>query len=98
MGKKLTTEQFVSRATKVHKGKYNYSLVNYTTNKDPVIIICPVHGQFLQLPMNHLKGVGCKHCYHESQLGRPSNRLGKTLKRDIMARILLPEPTETTNK
>ena len=27
-----------------------------------VIIICPIHGKFLQIPLNHQKGVGCPQC------------------------------------
>jgi very-short-patch-repair endonuclease len=32
-----------------------------------VTIICPIHGDFQQLPSNHLKGAGCINCAIESQ-------------------------------
>lgn len=61
---KHTRESFIEKATKVHNGKYDYSLVEYKTNKDKVCIICPVagHGKFFQRPDDHLKGRGCNEC------------------------------------
>ncbi len=43
---KLTTEEFIAKAKAVHGDKYDYSKVDYKGNKDPVIIICPKHGEF----------------------------------------------------
>ena len=45
---------FISKATKLHRGKYDYSLVEYTRAKDKVKIICSRHGIFEQQPHNHL--------------------------------------------
>lgn len=53
---------FAEKAKKVHKDKYDYSLVNYTNNKIKVKIICPIHGVFEQTPNNHLRGQGCPKC------------------------------------
>lgn len=47
---------------KVHKNKYNYSLVNYTNNITKIKIICPDHGLFLQTPNAHTNGNGCPLC------------------------------------
>lgn len=60
--KKLTTEEFIKRAKKIHGDKYDYSKVEYKNNKIPVTIICPEHGEFKQIPSNHLNGNGCKKC------------------------------------
>ena len=46
----------------IHGNKYDYSLVEYITNKVPVTIICSVHGEFKQKPNSHLLGKGCKKC------------------------------------
>ena len=46
MNKKKTTEQFVEEAKIIHGDKYNYSKVNYTSNKDKIVIICKIHGEF----------------------------------------------------
>lgn len=61
-GVKITTEEFVERARKVHGDKYDYSKVNYVNSSTKVIIICPIHGEFEQAPTNHLSGQGCPNC------------------------------------
>lgn len=60
--KKLIIEEFIERARKVHGDKYDYSKVEYKNNKTKVCIICPIHGEFWQLPCDHLSGNGCKEC------------------------------------
>ena len=60
--KKLTTKEFVERAKKMHGNKYDYSKVNYKNNKTKVCIICPIHGEFWQLPSFHLNGCECPKC------------------------------------
>jgi hypothetical protein len=76
-------EDFINNAKKVHGNKYNYSLVDYKTNKTKVKIICPIHGEFEQRPQNHLGGEGCKECGYDkvakklSGLDNPNNTLEK---------------------
>ena len=60
--RRLTKENFISRSNKIHKGKYDYSLVEYINNSTNVEIICPENGSFLQTPANHLYGKGCPKC------------------------------------
>lgn len=60
--KKLTTEEFIEKARKVHVDKYDYSKVEYVNNLTKVCIICPKHGEFWQTPNNHLSGKGCPIC------------------------------------
>ena len=62
MPRKLTTEQFIEKARKVHGNKYDYSKVKYINNKTKVCIICHEHGEFYQTPHRHLKGRGCPEC------------------------------------
>lgn len=57
-----TTHKFVEESITIHGNKYNYSLVNYVNDSTSVIITCPVHGEFKQVPRIHLKGSGCKPC------------------------------------
>ena len=40
--KKLTTEEFIERARKIHGNKYDYSKVNYVNAKTKVCIICTI--------------------------------------------------------
>lgn len=56
------TDLFVSKANIKHNNFYDYSLVEYTSNKEKVKIICPIHGVFEQAPCNHLNGQGCPDC------------------------------------
>lgn len=64
--KKLTAEEFVRRAKKVHGDKYDYSKTVYVNQKTKVCIICPVHGEFWQIPDDHMRGVGCRKCGYVS--------------------------------
>lgn len=60
--KRLTTESFIKQSNEKHNGKYDYSLVDYKNIDSSVVIICPIHGEFNQLPRNHRKGHGCPKC------------------------------------
>ena len=60
--RRMSTETFIEKATNVHNGKYDSSLVNYVNERTKVCIICPEHGEFWQTPKNHLKGQGCPEC------------------------------------
>lgn len=62
MPKKISTEDFIFKSNIIHNNKYDYSLVNYVNNKTKIKIICPIHGEFLQIPNNHLGGNGCIRC------------------------------------
>lgn len=54
-------KQFEEEANKVHNGKYSYHK-DYVNSHMKVIITCPIHGDFLQSPTNHLNGCGCPKC------------------------------------
>lgn len=60
-----TTKEILEEAKKVHGNKYDYSKFDYKGKNHKVTIICPKHGEFEQLPYNHLKGNGCPHCASE---------------------------------
>lgn len=63
MGKKLTQEEWVKRAEKIHAGRYDYSKVKYTNSKVKVEIVCKEHGSFWQEPSSHVHtGRGCPVC------------------------------------
>lgn len=57
-----TTEDFIQKAKIVHGDNYSYSSVEYSTCREPVIITCKIHGDFMQVPSDHLKGSGCHNC------------------------------------
>jgi hypothetical protein len=58
---------FVTKAVIIHKGLYDYSLVEYTNSYTKVKIICKEHGVFEQRPDSHLSGNGCKQCSAEKR-------------------------------
>lgn len=58
----LGEEEFKSRSTKMHNGKYDYSLVNYKNQDTDVDIICPIHGKFTQKAEYHMNGSECPEC------------------------------------
>jgi desulfoferrodoxin (superoxide reductase-like protein) len=66
MVRKKTTAQFIIDAKLIHSDRYDYSLVDYKTNKIKVIIICNLHGEFKQIPRGHLSGKGCHSCGHNN--------------------------------
>ena len=55
-------EEFIKKSHNVHGDKYDYSKVKYVNNHTKVCIICPEHGEFEQIPSEHIKGRGCKKC------------------------------------
>ena len=63
----LTTEDFIAKAKQIHGSKYDYSKVEYKGNKSRVSIICPKHGEFLQIPNGHLNGQGCPKCGNNNE-------------------------------
>jgi hypothetical protein len=64
----MNTKEFIQKSTTIHGLKYNYSKTIYTKSNINVCIICPIHGEFFQLPGNHLKGRGCKYCARNFKL------------------------------
>ncbi len=65
--------EWLERSALVHQGKYDYAKANYVDAKTPVLIICPIHGEFNQIPDTHLKS-GCRECADDELLGKYSNR------------------------
>jgi hypothetical protein len=55
---KLSRDEFIERATKIHKDLYDYSNVLYKNIDTPILIIDPDYGEFYQRPEVHLRGSG----------------------------------------
>ena len=73
-----SVDSFITRARAVHGDKFDYSQVNYRTARIPVTVICPVHGEFQQVPYRHIKS-GCRKCADDDLPGAYSV---KVLSRD----------------
>lgn len=75
---RLSKSEFINKSIEKHGNKYNYDKVIYKNTRTKVRIICPEHGEFEQLPLNHFRH-GCKEC---SCIER-SNKQAKTNKQFI---------------
>lgn len=67
MRKRLTVEEFITRAKQVHGDKFDYSeVIEYKNNHTKVCIICPKHGKFWQSYQSHVDlRYGCPKCRNE---------------------------------
>jgi len=63
--RKKTTSEFISQAKVIHNNFYSYDKAIYTGVKKKLIITCPKHGDFEQIPNTHLSGGGCSKCSAE---------------------------------
>ena len=62
--KRITLEEFITKAKEVHGDRYDYSKVNYINTHTKVCIICPEHGEFWQEPKVHInQRCGCPYCF-----------------------------------
>ena len=66
---RLTNEEFIRRAREIHGDKYDYSKSVYKGYHNKVLITCPKHGDFWQLPSTHFRGGGCPECSHKKKHG-----------------------------
>lgn len=64
---RLTTlDTFLSQAKEIHGEKYDYSNVEWKNTYTRITIVCPIHGEFRQLPQNHIRlKCGCRKCGRE---------------------------------
>ena len=60
------TEWFTKKSSAIHSNKYTYGSTVYIKNSVPVIITCPIHGDFEQEPRSHLAGNGCMKCARDN--------------------------------
>lgn len=62
-------ENFKQKANQRFNNKFDYSKANYINAHTKICIICPKHGEFWQLPMDHIKlEYGCPLCAKENQI------------------------------
>jgi len=66
MTRKLTQDEWISKARAKHGDRYDYSKVVYVDSKTKLTIICLEHGDFEKLPSKHLGGQGCRLCAKEN--------------------------------
>lgn len=60
---RLSTDDFIKRATERHEGKYAYGNTVVIHSKENIVVTCPIHGDFNVIPNNHLRDSGgCMKC------------------------------------
>lgn len=75
--KRKTVEQFICESQEVHGKCYSYTKVVYEHTTKPVVIVCPIHGDFKKRPNLHLIGFGCPKC---TKPGRPRKSIKQFIK------------------
>lgn len=58
----ISLDEIIKRFNEIHGDKYDYSKFKYENCATKGIIICPIHGEFLQSSNMHLLGKGCPKC------------------------------------
>ena len=64
----MKNKEFIEKGNIIHNNKYTYDLDlngEMTNTSKSIIINCPKHGDFYQMPFNHLDGHGCTKCSFE---------------------------------
>lgn len=79
MSRRLTTEEFIEKAIRIHGDKYDYSLVEYENSSKRVRIKCNTCGNaFDQVPATHLSGHGCPVCAQATVVHKLREKSGMT--------------------
>lgn len=61
---RITTEQFVAKASKLHDNRYSYKNTVYQGARNKLLVTCPTHGDFSVVASDHyLNGNGCGKCH-----------------------------------
>ena len=63
MAKKISQEEYIGMVIAKYGDKYDLSKTIYNGKRTEITVICKEHGEFVTLPFNFLKGVGCVKCY-----------------------------------
>lgn len=66
-----STEEFIKQVLEIHGNFYSYELVKYVKDCIKVCITCPIHGQFSQIPSDHIQGKGCPRC-NTGKISKPN--------------------------
>lgn len=76
-------EKYIDRLLEKHGNKFDYSKVEYVKTTDKVIIICDVHGGYIQRWADHIQGNGCPICSNESKKLRQFKTTDTFIERSI---------------
>lgn len=83
MTKRLTRDEFLSKAKVEHGSRYIYDNTEYRGLSKKIAVICREHGEYSIAAANHLRGQGCRLC------GAKTRARSKTLSHeDVIARFI----------
>ena len=67
--KNILKRKFIEKSVKKFGNNFDYSFVNYINAFTPIILICPIHGEFKIRPDSHLRSkTGCPFCYTKNKI------------------------------
>lgn len=67
--RKLTQEEFIEKLKETFGDKYDYSKTEYINMRTKVTLICPIHGDFVKMPMELLYNkCGCPQCIKDNKI------------------------------
>ena len=84
-----TRESFIEQSNIRHNNQYDYTNVIYTGYLNPVEIICPKHGPFIQLPRDHLNYCGCQKCGYECIISNGHKEIINFIKDNFSGDVLI---------
>ncbi len=67
MPRKKTLDEVIAGFREVHGERYGYERVFYRNSTTKISVECKIHGFFDVTPNHHSRGVGCRHCFFDSQ-------------------------------
>lgn len=86
-----TDKQWIEEFIKIHNGKYKYTTpLNIINNVTPITIVCDTHGEFVQTPKIHIRGVGCPKCKGRHRTKEDWIKIAKKVHGDKYDYSLLP--------
>ena len=67
--RRMSTEDWIVKATKTHGDRFDYSQAHYTGSHQFITIVCRLHGPFEQRAYMHLQDRGCRACAYLNHPG-----------------------------
>ncbi len=71
------TKDFINKCKNKHGNKYDYTKTKYINANTKVLIICPLHGEFLQRAFDHQYGANCNKCADVFRIEKKSSNTKK---------------------
>lgn len=77
----MNNNAIITELQQIHNNKYDYSKLIFNKVTDKITIICPIHGEFIQIFRVHYKGHGCKNCSNDKMRNQRAMSIHKFIER-----------------